>query len=149
MRLAVQSQVRKNLIGIINWLEDEIKRLNVNIVWEQFADTSSITALKPDLVIIATGGVPDHDYVEEVIYLVQRGMSLSGNALVSPQGEETVLLYDDHGQHQAASTVVELCKRGFNVHLVTPDRHAVHEMGSSNYPMYIKAFHESSGHGDD
>ena len=25
---------------------------------------------------------------------------------------------------------------------VTPDRHAVHEMGSSNYPMYIKAFHD-------
>jgi len=28
------------------------------------------------------------------------------------------------------------------VQLVTPDRHAVHEMGSSNYPMYIKAFHD-------
>ena len=42
VRLAVQSQVRKDLIGIINWLEDEIKRLNVNIIWEQF-DTSSIT----------------------------------------------------------------------------------------------------------
>ena len=142
VRLAVQSKVRKDLIGIINWLEDEIKRLNVNIVWEQFADTSSITALNPGLVIIATGGVPDHDYVEGGDLSCSTWDVLSGNALVSPQGEETVLLYDDHGQHQAASTVVELCQRGFNVHLVTPDRHAVHEMGSSNYPMYIKAFHD-------
>ena len=142
VRLAVQSKVRKDLIGIINWLEDEIKRLNVNIVWEQFADTSSITALNPDLVIIATGGVPDHDFVEGGDLSCSTWDVLSGNALVSPQGEETVLLYDDHGQHQAASTVVELCQRGFNVHLVTPDRHAVHEMGSSNYPMYIKAFHD-------
>ena len=142
VRLAAQSQVRKDLIGIINWLEDEMKRLNVNIIWEQFADTSSVTALKPDLVIIATGGVPDHDYVEGGELSYSTWDVLSGSALVSPQGEETVLVYDDHGQHQAASTVVELCKRGFNVHLVTPDRHAVREMGSSNYPMYIKAFHD-------
>ena len=52
------------MVGIINWLEDEVKRLNVNIIWAQSADTNSVTALKPDLVIIATGGVPDHDYVE-------------------------------------------------------------------------------------
>ena len=142
VRLAVQSQVRKDLVGIINWLEDEVKRLNVNIIWEQFADTNSVTALKPDLVIIATGGVPDHDYVEGGELSCSTWDVLSGSALVSPQGEETVILYDDHGQHQAASTVVELCQRGFKVHLVTPDRHAVHEMGSSNYPMYIKAFHD-------
>ena len=142
VRLAAQSQVRKDLIGIINWLEDELKRLKVNIIWEQFADMSSVSALKPDLMIIATGGLPDHDYVEGGELSFSTWDVLSGNALVSPQGEETVLVYDDHGQHQAASTVVELCKRGFNVHLVTPDRHAVHEMGSSNYPMYIKAFHD-------
>ena len=142
VHLAAQSQVRKDLIGIINWLEDEIKRLNVNIIWEQFAKISSITKLNPDLVIIATGGVPDHDYVEGGELSCSTWDVLSGNALHSPQGEEKVLVYDDHGQHQAASTVVELCQRGFKVHLVTPDRHAVQEMGSSNYPMYIKAFHD-------
>ena len=67
---------------------------------------------------------------------------LSGEALKIASGEEMVLVYDDHGQHQAASTVVELAKRGFKVRLVTPDRHAVHEMGASNFPMYIKAFHD-------
>lgn len=142
VRLAAQSQVRKDLIGIVNWLEDEIKRLKVTIVWEQFADMSSVTSLKPDLVIIATGGVPDHDHVKGGELSCSTWDVLSGNALFSPQGEETVLVYDDHGQHQAASTVVELCQRGFKVHLVTPDRHAVHEMGSSNYPMYINAFHD-------
>ena len=100
VRLAVQSQVRKDLVGIINWLEDEVKRLNVNIIWEQFADTNSVTALKPDLVIIATGGVPDHDYVEGGELSCSTWDVLSGSALVSPQGEETVILYDDHGQHQ-------------------------------------------------
>ena len=142
VHLAAQSQVRKDLIGIINWLEDEIKRLNVNIIWEQFAEISSITKLNPDLVIIATGGVPDHDYVEGGELSCSTWDVLSGNALHSPQGEEKVLVYDDHGQHQAASTIIELCQRGFKVHLVTPDRHAVQEMGSSNYPMYIKAFHD-------
>ena len=142
VRLAAQSQVRKDLIGIVNWLEDEIKRLNVHIIWEQFADVSSITTLSPDIVIIATGGLPDHDYVEGGEISCSTWDVLSGSAMIAPTGEETVLVYDDHGQHQAASTVVELGKRGYNVHLVTPDRHAVHEMGSSNYPMYMKAFHD-------
>ena len=141
-RLAQQSQVRKDLIGIVNWLEDEVKRLNVHIIWEQFADVSSINALNPDIVIIATGGLPDHDYVEGGELSCSTWDVLSGSAMTTPTGEETVLVYDDHGQHQAASTVVELGKRGYNVHLITPDRHAVQEMGSSNYPMYMKAFHD-------
>jgi len=142
VRLAAKSRLRKDLIGIVNWLEDEIKRLKVDIVWEHFADPGSITAFQPDIVIVATGGLPDHDYVNGGGLSCSTWDVLSGTALTTPSGEETVLVYDDHGQHQAASTVVELCKRGYKVKLVTPDRHAVHEMGSSNYPMYIKAFHD-------
>jgi len=142
VRLAAKSQLRKDLIGIVNWLEDEVKRLNVNILWEHFADADTITALQPDVVIVATGGLPDHDDVEGGDLSCSTWDVLSGAALIAPTGEEMVLVYDDHGQHQAASTVVELCKRGYKVQVVTPDRHAVHEMGSSNYPMYIKAFHD-------
>ena len=142
VRLAAKSRLRKDLIGIVNWLEDEIKRLKVDIVWEHFADPDSITAFQPDIVIVATGGLPDHDYVNGGELSCSTWDVLSGTVLTTPSGEETVLVYDDHGQHQAASSVVELCKRGYKVKLVTPDRHAVHEMGSSNYPMYIKAFHD-------
>ena len=142
VRLAAQSQVRKDLIGIVNWLEQEIKRLNVEIVWQIFADDKLIADLAPDIVVVATGGIPDHDHVSGGELARSTWDVLAGEALVQPAGSETVMVYDDHGQHQAASTVVELCKRGFKVHLVTPDRHAVHEMGSSNYPMYIKAFHD-------
>ena len=48
-----------------------------------------------------------------VNWRIQHGMFCQGRALKIASGEEMVLVYDDHGQHQAASTVVELAKRGF------------------------------------
>ena len=142
VRLAAKSQVRKDLIGIVDWLSSEVMRLGVDIHWQQFADHKMIEALNPDIVVVATGGVPDIEHIKGGELAHSTWDVLSGEALKIASGEEMVLVYDDHGQHQAASTVVELAKRGFKVRLVTPDRHAVHEMGASNFPMYIKAFHD-------
>ena len=142
VRLAAKSQVRKDLIGIVDWLSSEVMRLGVDIHWQQFADHEMIESLKPDIVVVATGGVPDIEHIKGGELAHSTWDVLSGEALKIASGEEMVLVYDDHGQHQAASTVVELAKRGFKVRLVTPDRHAVHEMGASNFPMYIKAFHD-------
>ena len=143
VRLAAKSKVRKDLIGIIDWLEAEVTRLGVEIRWQVFADEKDVLAEAPDHVVIATGGIPDHEMSVVGGALARSTWDvLAGDALTAPTGEETVLLYDDHGQHQGSSTVVELCKRGYKVHLVTPDRHAAHEMGASNFPMYMKAFHD-------
>ncbi len=136
VRIAALAEVRKDLGGIVDWLESEVKLLGVEIRWNSLADIEMVMAEKPDIVINATGGLPDSELVPggEIClstWDVLGGAQLSGS----------VLVYDDHGQHQGASTVDQLAQEGLEVELVTPDRHACAEMGASNFPMYVSRFH--------
>ena len=113
-------------------------------------DSGYIKKENPDIVIIATGGLPDLEYIKGLKNCLSTWDVLSGQALMgnSNSSEETssptVLVYDDHGQHQAASTITEIVKRGYKVELVTPDRHMTAEMGASNFPMYMKNFKDNN-----
>ena len=50
-------------------------------------------------------------------------------------------MYDDHGDHQGPSVVDFLASRGSKVELATPDRMAAHEVGATNYPVYLATFY--------
>ena len=136
VRVAGLAEVRKDLVGIVEWLESEIKFLGVNICWNVLADESSVLALAPDVIIIATGGLPDTEIVPGAEVCMSTWDALNGATLSGK-----VLVYDDHGQHQAASTVDQIAGPDLDIELVTPDRHACAEMGSSNFPMYVSRFH--------
>lgn len=150
VKIASMASIRKDLIGIVSWLEAEIKHLKVDIRTQCFADIGYIKKENPDIVIIATGGLPDLEYIKGLKNCLSTWDVLSGQALMgnSNSFEETsfptVLVYDDHGQHQAASTITEIVKRGYKVELVTPDRHMTAEMGASNFPMYMKNFKDNN-----
>ena len=49
---------REEIVNVISFLENQIKKLNVNIELSKKVDTVTINKLKPDVVIAATGGVP-------------------------------------------------------------------------------------------
>ena len=49
---------REEIVNVISFLENQIKKLNVNIELSKKVDTATINKLKPDVVIAATGGVP-------------------------------------------------------------------------------------------
>ena len=136
VRIAGLADVRKDIIGIVEWLESEIKLLRVNILWNVLAETNTVLAEDPEVVIVATGGLPDTDIVGGAEVCISTWDALSGAALSGK-----VLVYDDHGQHQAASTVDQIAGDDLDVELITPDRHACAEMGSSNFPMYVSRFH--------
>ncbi|MBT6272605.1 MAG: hypothetical protein HOI95_00540 [Chromatiales bacterium] len=53
---------------------------------------------------------------------------------------EHVLVYDDHGDHQALSCARTLAERGAKVTLATPDRMVGEEVGLSNIDPYLSAF---------
>ena len=52
----------------------------------------------------------------------------------------TVLMFDDHGDHQALSCAQALAEGGARVELVTPDRAVGEELGISNAAVYYQAF---------
>jgi len=138
VRIAAQSRVRKDLIGITDWLASEVETLGVDLRFNIYAGEEEILAEEPDVVIIATGGLPDTEYFPGGDLCLSVWDVLGGQKV-----EGDVLIYDDNGQHQAPSLACELAERGgANIQFVTPDRNACVEMGASNFPMYLSKFHK-------
>ncbi|MGR3293043.1 MAG: oxidoreductase [Candidatus Scalindua sp.] len=58
LRYAYIPPGREEIVNVINFLENQIKKLNVKIELCKKVDTSTIKNFKPDVVIAATGGSP-------------------------------------------------------------------------------------------
>lgn len=84
--------------------------------------------------IIATGGIPDTECVAGSELVTSVWDILSGAA----KPGESVLLFDDNGQHQGPSCAEFLAERGANLEFVTADRLVAQEMGSTNFPIYLR-----------
>ena len=57
-------------------------------------------------------------------------------------GDGPVLVYDDNGQHPGPTCAEHLAGQGADVEIVTPERQICQRIGGTNYPAYLKAFHE-------
>ncbi|MBF2758988.1 MAG: FAD-dependent oxidoreductase [Ectothiorhodospiraceae bacterium AqS1] len=137
--LASRATWRKELIGIVQWLASEIGYLGVELRLNHYAEEEDILALDPDIVIVATGGLPNTEVVEGAEHVVSVWDILGRQS----EAGAKVLVFDDHGDHQAPSTVDFLIERGSKVELVTPDRTSAQEIGATNYPVYLERFYKA------
>ena len=136
--LAAKATWRRDLIGITDWLAGELEHLGVTVHLNRYAESADVLAEAPDIVVVATGGVPDSDCVEGGALCVSVWDILSGQA----QPGQSVLVFDDNGQHQGPSCADFLAEQGAEVELVTPDRMACQEMGGLNWPVYLEHFYD-------
>ncbi len=137
--LAARAGWRKDLIGIVDWYKLQLERHNVDIRWNTFADEEMIKAENPDVVIIATGGLPDTDYVPGGENCISTWDVLSGEDITG-----SVLVYDDNGQHQGPSCADYLsAKENTDVEFITSDRSPAMEMGTVNFPIYMEHFYKN------
>ncbi|MFK0286781.1 hypothetical protein ACIQVL_40815 [Streptomyces sp. NPDC090499] len=93
----------------------------------------------PDLVVLATGGLPDRSFLDAGADLVADTWDVLTGSL-RPRGE--VLVYDDHGGYPALDAVEVLAPSGARLHFVTPERTLAPDVGSMNSPAYLKVFAE-------
>ena len=135
--LAARATWRKELLGIAEWLAAEVERLGVALHLNRYAESGDVLAERPDVVIAATGGVPNLERVAGAEHAVSVWDVLGGQ--VEPGAE--VLVFDDHGDHQGPSVVDYLASRGSTVELATPDRMTAQEVGATNYPVYLASFY--------
>ncbi len=135
--LAAKTDWRRDLIGIADWLAAELEQLGVELRLNRYAEPEDVLAESPDIVVIASGGLPDLDCVEGGEHCVSVWDILSGQVQPSP----SVLLFDDNGAHQGPSCADYLSDQGVRVELVTPDRMAGFEIGGLNYPIYLENFY--------
>ena len=57
VRLTAQTKRRAEMIGIIDWRMAQCAALGVEFRFNTWAEAEDVTALNPDIVIIATGGI--------------------------------------------------------------------------------------------
>ncbi|EAU40359.1 oxidoreductase, FAD/FMN-binding protein [Fulvimarina pelagi HTCC2506] len=131
---AAKATWREALTGIPRWLVGQVQKLGVDIRLNTEADDAAIFALSPDIVIVATGGLPHLGEAMGSEHAISTWDVLEGK--VEPSG--TVLLYDEMGDHNAASTAEHLAKKGCLVELATHDRMIGEEIGGTNQPVHLR-----------
>jgi len=137
--LAAVPERRREMIGIVDWRLAELDRLGVQIRYNTYAEATEVLAESPDIVIVATGGLPNTGIVAEGEELVETAWDVLGGHF---DGRGEVLVYDDNGQHPGVSCAEHLARGGATVELATPDRQVAQEIGGTNYPAYLRAFYE-------
>ena len=138
--LTVRNKRRQDFQGVVDWRLAELDRLGVEIIYDHIAEQEDITAINPDVVIVATGGLPQMPPLEKGAELAVTSWDvLSGEVI--PQGN--VLLYDDNGTHSALSTAEIIAQSGADLEIVTPERTLGVEIGGVNHVPYARTFNET------
>ncbi|MGE0210222.1 MAG: FAD-dependent oxidoreductase [Parvibaculaceae bacterium] len=140
VRLAVQVKRRAEIIGLVDWRVAELERLGAEIRFNTLAGTEDVLALDPDIVIVATGGLPGGNGIEEGSDLAVTSWDiLAGDA----KPAEDVLLFDDNGAHQGMAAAEMLIDSGSKLELVSPERFFAPEMGGLNLVPYMQKIHKA------
>lgn len=136
--LAARTRLRRALIGIVDWRAAELERLGVDVRLNVYAEAAEVLAEQPDLVFVATGGIPDFGPV------AGSDLCLSvSDALGNPmQIADEVLIYDATGRHPAPSAAAEIASAGKRVTFVARDPSVAPEMEHHSSITYRKALAE-------
>ena len=133
--LAAKAGWRKDMIGITDWLSAEIGHLGVTVHLNKLADEADVLAERPDVMVIATGGVPALELPKTGAELAITPWDLLSGQTASA---ERVLIYDEAGAHSAISLADWLASQGRHVEFATRDRHAARGVGIQNFPVYMR-----------
>lgn len=137
IRVASQIKRRRELIGIADWRARQCERLGVAMKFNTYAEAADIRARAPDVVIVATGGLPRNMAIEEGAELAASSWEiLSGD--VKPA--EDVLLFDDNGAHPGMAAAEFIADSGSALEIVSPERFFAPDMGGLNLVPYMKIF---------
>ena len=136
VRLTARSARRREMIGIIDWRLERCEERQVTFRFNTLADASMVLAESPDVVVIATGGLPHTEVLGVGSELVVSAWDiLSGD--VKPA--RNVLLFDDAGDHSALQAAEVIAASGARLEVMTPDRTFAPEVMAMNLVPYMRS----------
>ena len=136
--LATQASWRRDLAGLVDWRRDEIERLGVDVRFNCYVEPEAVGGEDADVVIVATGGVPDVDWIDGAEHCTSVWDVLSGAARPS----EDVIVYDGTGRHAALTAAEKLRLAGSDVAFFGLDGHLAMEMAYSEQVIWRRRTYE-------
>lgn len=127
---------RRDLRGIVEWRVAELERLGARVHTSRYMEAEDILALDPDVVIVATGGLPQIDVTTGDELCVSTWDVLTGQVPV----RDNVLVYDGTGRHPAPLAAEHARLRGADVTYVTIDATIAEELTYAERLRWKKIF---------
>jgi 2,4-dienoyl-CoA reductase-like NADH-dependent reductase (Old Yellow Enzyme family)/pyruvate/2-oxoglutarate dehydrogenase complex dihydrolipoamide dehydrogenase (E3) component len=133
--LTAQNPRRREMMGIIDWRVAQCEAKGVSFHFNTWATGENVLAESPDVVIVATGGMPHTEILKEGNDLVVSAWDIiSGD--VKPGGN--VLIYDDAGDHPGLQAAEVIARAGGKVEIMTRDRAFAPEVMAMNLVPYMR-----------
>lgn len=138
VRLTAQSARRREMMGIIDWRMAQCAARDVEFRFNCWAEAEDVRALAPDVVIIATGGMPSLELFESG---KEQGLAVSAWDVISgdvkPAGR--VLIYDESGDPPGLMAAEVAAEAGAQVEVMTPDRVFAPDIMAMNLVPYMRS----------
>lgn len=141
VRLTAQSERRREMISIIDWRMAQCAARDVAFHFNTWAEADDVTALDPDVVIVATGGLPNVELFEsgkDQDLVVTSWDLIAGD--VKPG--QNVLIYDESGDHPGLMAAEIAAKSDAKVEVMTPDRTFAPDIMGMNLVPYMRALQD-------
>ncbi|MDP2518252.1 NADH:flavin oxidoreductase [Shimia thalassica] len=141
IRLTAQSPRRREMMSIIDWRMAQCAARDVVFHFNTWAEAEDVTALNPDVVIIATGGLPNTELFEtgkDTPHVVTTWDLISAD--VKPA--QNVLIYDESGDHPALQAAEIAAAAGSRVEIMTPDRVFAPDVMAMNLVPYMRSLQD-------
>ncbi|MGQ0486449.1 MAG: oxidoreductase [Hyphomicrobiales bacterium] len=137
IRVLARVKRRAELIGIVDWRAAQCERLGVEMRYNSLAKADEMRGLGADIVIVATGGLPQNLAIE-----TGAGLAVSSWDILSGdvKSADDVLMFDDNGAHSGMAAAEFIAEAGAKLELVSPERFFAPDMGGLNLVPYMKIF---------
>jgi NADPH-dependent 2,4-dienoyl-CoA reductase/sulfur reductase-like enzyme len=127
------------MISIVDWRMARCERLGVRFRFNAWAEAEDALAENPDVVIVATGGMPHTDILSAGNELVVSAWDIiSGDA----RPGANVLVFDDAGDHAGLQAAEVIAASGARVEIMTPDRSFAPEVMAMNLVPYMRSLQQ-------
>lgn len=133
LNIATRLGWRGALSTIPQWLEDQCRKLGVDMWLGYTADVAMVERFGPDIVIVATGGYPNIGAVAGAEHVLSSWDILGGRVKLG----ERILFFDDQGADSGMTCADFLAQSGCQLEVVTPERYLGIEAGATTYPVYL------------
>ncbi|WP_106744323.1 NADH:flavin oxidoreductase [Yoonia maritima] len=141
IRLTAQNPRRREMLSIIDWRMAQCAARDVTFHFNTYAEVSDIAMLNPDVVVIATGGMPNTELFEtggDVPHVVTSWDIIAGD--VKPA--DNILIYDESGDHPALQAAEVAATTGAKIEIMTPDRTFAPDIMAMNLVPYMRSLQE-------